>query len=181
MMYPYHITPMDGGRNANRIIVPYMYKDELVGYTSRFLDDRHPKYLNEQQPGYIFGLDFQRPEWNIAIVVEGVFDAISIDGIAVLHNEISEVQAMQLKRVGKEIIVVPDQDKAGLKLIDQALDNSFSVSIPLWDQGIKDVNDAVIEYGKLGTLMYIMKYRKTSSIKIKLAKKALQKRINERV
>jgi hypothetical protein len=181
MMYPYHITPMDGGRNANRIIVPYMYKDKLVGYTSRFLDDRHPKYLNEQQPGYIFGLDFQRPEWNIAIVVEGVFDAISIDGIAVLHNEISEVQAMQLKRVGKEIIVVPDQDKAGLKLIDQALDNSFSVSIPLWDQGIKDVNDAVIEYGKLGTLMYIMKYRKTSSIKIKLAKKALQKRINERV
>jgi len=175
--YQYHITPEDNGRNANRIIVPYMYRNRLVGYTSRFLDDKKPKYLNEQQPGYIFGLDFQQSSWNMAIVVEGIFDAISIDGIAVLHNEISDKQAMQLKQLGKEIIVVPDQDKAGLKLIDQALDNGFSVSIPLWDEDIKDVNDAVIKYGKLGTLLYIMKYKNSSSIKIKLARKALEKRL----
>jgi len=179
--YPYHITPEDKGRNSNRIIVPYMYHNRLVGYTSRFLDDKKPKYLNEQQPGYVFGLDFQHPSWNMAIVVEGIFDAISIDGIAVLHNEISVKQAMQLKQLGKEMIVVPDQDKAGLKLIDQALDNGFSVSIPLWDEDIKDVNDAVIKYGKLGTLLYIMKYKNSSSIKIKLAKKALKKKVNERI
>lgn len=179
--YPYHITPDAKGRNSNRIIVPYMYQHRLVGYTSRFLDNKKPKYLNEQQPGYIFGLDFQKPEWGMAIVVEGIFDAISIDGIAVLHNEISEIQAMQLKQLGKEIIVVPDQDKAGLKLIDQALNNGFSVSIPLWDEGIKDVNDAVVKYGKLGTLLYIMKYKNSSSIKIKLAKKVLVKKINERI
>ena len=177
--YGFMITPRDKARNKNRIIIPYMNKGKIVGYTSRFLDDRIPRYVNEQQPGYVFGLDFQQENWKFAIVTEGILDAISIDGLAVLHNKIGSPQAQQLKQLYRKIIVVPDQDKAGLKLIDDALENGFNVSIPDWgDSSIKDVNDAVVKFGKIATVLKILKYKNSNSLKIKLAKKELERKIN---
>ena len=121
--YDFKITPQEKGRNHRRIVIPYYYADEIVGWTSRYLDDKFPKYINEyQQPGYIFGLEMQKPDWDYIIVVEGVFCAIGIHGVAVLHNEMNEQQIALLRRQGKEVIVVPDQDKAGLTLVDQALE-----------------------------------------------------------
>jgi hypothetical protein len=175
--YSFMITPSDSDRNRNRIIIPYTNKGKIVGYTSRYLDNRTPKYINEQQPGYVFGLDLQRDNWQFAIVTEGVLDAISIDGVAVLHNKISDTQAQQLKQLYREIIVVPDYDRAGLKLIDNALENGFNVSIPKWGSNIKDVNDAVVKYGKIATIMMIIKSKNSSSIKIKLAKKELERKV----
>ena len=178
--YAFMITPEDKGRNKNRIVIPYTNKGKIVGYTSRYLDNKIPKYINEQQKGYLFGLDLQKDNWEYAIVTEGVLDAISISGLAVMHNRISDKQSQQLKQLYREVIVVPDQDKAGLKLIDDALQNGFNVSIPNWGSGVKDVNDAVIKYGKIKTLLMILESKNSSSIKIKLAKKELERRI-ERV
>jgi len=178
--YAFMITPSDGIRNKNRIIIPYTNEGKIVGYTSRFLDNNTPKYINEQQPGYIFGLDLQDDKWKYAIVVEGILDAISIDGLAVLHNKISEEQAYQLKRLYRDIIVVPDQDKAGLKLIDDAIKHGFSVSIPEWDDDIKDVNDAIVRNGKIKTLLEIIKNaNRGAKVKV-LTKIKLEKKI-ERV
>ena len=73
--------------------------------------------------------------------------------------------------------MVPDQDKAGIELIDRAVELGWAVSIPEWPAGCKDVNDAVIKLGRLGALLTIMQSRETSRIKIELRKKALVKRI----
>jgi len=175
--YAFMITPQDSGRNANRIVVPYTNKNKIVGFTSRYLDNKTPKYINEQQQGYVFGLDLQKENWKYVIVTEGIFDAISISGCAVMHNKINDLQAQQLKQQYKEVIVVPDQDKAGLKLIDDAIKYGFNVSIPEWQDDIKDVNDAVVKYGKVKTLLDILQNRSQSSIKIKLAKKTLERRV----
>lgn len=175
--YPFLITPDDAARNKNRIIIPYTYRDKIVGCTSRFLDDRIPKYLNEQQPGYVFGYDFQKRDWQICIVVEGVFDALSIDGCAVLHDDISDVQAQLLAQLNRQIIVVPDYDKAGLKLIDRALELGYSVSLPPWENGVKDLNDAVRRYGKLPVLLSIIQHATNSKIKLELRKKQIVKGI----
>jgi DNA primase len=72
---------------------------------------------------------------------------------------------------------VPDQDKAGLELIDRAVELGWAVSIPAWED-CKDVNDAVKKYGRLGTILSIMQARETSRIKIELQKKALAKRLS---
>jgi DNA primase len=111
--------------------------------------------------------------------MEGIFDALSIGGLAVMHNDISDAQARLIRSLGKEVTVVPDQDKAGLELIDRAVDLGWAVSIPNWEPGIKDVNDAVIKYGKLGTLLTILEARETSKIKIEIRKKQLIKRIEQ--
>lgn len=168
--YPFKISPTEKDRNANRIIIPYYYNKDVVGWTSRYLDSKHPKYINEhQQPGYVFGLEMQKPDWDFIIVSEGTFDAISINGVAILHNEISDVQQALLRRQGKEVIVVPDRDSAGVALVDQALAAGFSVSLPDWGCDIKDINDAVKEYGKIGTLLSIVRNRTTSRIKARVA------------
>ena len=73
--------------------------------------------------------------------------------------------------------MIPDQDKAGLELIDRAVELGWAVSIPDWGKHNKDVNDSVVEHGKLATLMMIMQARETSKIKIELRKKQLVKRL----
>lgn len=175
--YPFMVTPDEEGRQANRVIIPFTYQNKVVGHTSRYLDDRKPKFISEQQSGYLFGVDLQKPEWEVCIVVEGIFDALSISGCALTTNAISDDQAEILKQLNKKIIVVPDQDKSGMDVIDRALDLGFYVSIPEWGVGIKDVNDAVIKYGKLPTLLSILQSATNSKIKTEIKRKQLDKRL----
>ena len=175
--YPFMCTPDAEGRQANRVIIPYTFENKIVGHTSRYLDDRTPKFINEQQQGYVFGYDLQKPEYEVCIVTEGIFDALSINGCALTHNTISEDQAEILKNLNKKIIVVPDQDKTGLQICDRALDLGFYVSIPEWENDVKDVNDSVVKYGKLATLLSILQTATNSKIKIEIKRKQLDKRL----
>jgi hypothetical protein len=174
--YPLLVDKKRGPRD--RIVVPFTYKNRIVGHTSRYLDNRMPKFINSQQPGYVFGYDLQKPHWTSAVVTEGIFDALSISGLAVMHDTISPQQAQLLKQLKRKIIVVPDQDKAGLNIIDAAIENRFAVSIPEWPDDVKDVNDAVIKYGIVDTLMQIHRNAETSKIKIEMYKKRLQRKTN---
>lgn len=171
--YAFMVTPGDEGRFANRIIIPYTYKNEIVGHTSRFCDVQTPKYINEQSPGYIFGIDLQQPEWQYCLLMEGIFDALSIHGCAYMHNTISVEQARTLSLLNRRIIVVPDQDTAGLSVTDRALELGYNVSIPDWGPGVKDVNEAVIKWGKLATVLSIIDAATSSKVKIKLRKQKL--------
>jgi DNA primase len=165
-----------GYGNADRagVVVPFTYNNRIVGSTVRFLDDRNPRYINDFQSGYVFGTDLQHDNWQHVIVVEGVFDALSISGLASMHNEISDAQASLIRALGKEITVVPDQDPAGMKLVDRAVELGWAVSMPNWTD-CKDVNDAVIKHGQLATLLSIMQSRETSRIKIELRKRQIVK------
>jgi DNA primase len=94
-----------------------------------------------------------------------------------MHNTVSDAQARLIRSLGKEVVVVPDQDSAGLELVDRAIELGWSVSIPNWED-CKDVNDAVIKYGRLGTLVSIMAAKENSRLKIELRKRQLAKRLS---
>jgi hypothetical protein len=157
------------------IVIPFTHDNQVVGNCIRFLDDRTPKYLNDMQPGYVFGTDLQRDSWQSVLVMEGVFDALSIGGLAVLHADVNDAQARVIRSLGRAVIVVPDQDAAGMKLVDRAVELGWAVSMPDWGDDVKDVNDAVIKYGRLGALLIIMQAQETSRIKIELRKKQIVK------
>ena len=159
------------------IVIPFTHDNQVVGNCIRFLDDRTPKYLNDMQPGYVFGTDLQRDSWQSVLVMEGVFDALSIGGLAVLHAEINDAQVRVIRSLGREVIVVPDQDAAGMKLVDRAVELGWAVSMPDWGNEVKDVNDAVVKYGKLGALLTIIQSREHSKIKIELRKKNLLRKM----
>ena len=177
--YPLMVQVENDGVHWTRphVVVPFTYDNTIVGYSCRFLDNRMPKYIHDIQPGYVFGTDLQDPAWQFVIVCEGVFDALAISGLAVFHNEISDLQARLIRNLDRQIIVVPDQDQAGVSLIDRAIELGWSVSIPDWPQDVKDINDAVKKYGRLATLLTIMQSRETSKLKIELRKKQLVKRL----
>ena len=159
------------------VIIPFTHDGRIVGHTQRFLDDRKPKYISNSQPGYVFGTDLQHSDWTHVIVTEGIFDALSIGGLAVMHSTVSDEQARLIRRLGKEITVVPDQDLSGMELVDRAVELGWAVSMPPWPDDVKDVNDSVMRYGRLATVLTIFENRETSKIKIELRKKNLVKRL----
>lgn len=176
--YPF-IAFNDEASGRDGILIPFTYDDKVVGHTVRFLDDRRPKYLSESQPGYVFGVDLQKEPWKYVIVSEGIFDALSISGLAVMHSTVSDKQADLINRLNRTVIVVPDQDKAGLDMIDSAIERNWSVSIPLeWPEGCKDINDAVCHYGRSATLLSIIQNAESNRIKIEMNRKRLKKRIS---
>ena len=159
------------------VLIPFTFNNRVVGWSARFLDNKIPKYINHSQPGYVFGTDLQQADWQQVLVMEGIFDALSIGGLAVMHATISDSQARLIRSLGREVTVVPDQDIAGMELVDRAVELGWAVSMPEWPEGCKDVNDAVIKLGRLGALLTIMQAQETSRIKIELRKKQLVKRL----
>jgi len=167
--FPFYWTPKVGF--SNRLIIPFIYKNEIVGWTARAVNDVQPKYLSEQQPGYVFNLDQQQDERDFVIVSEGPFDALSIDGCALLGAEIKDSQNWLLKQLGKEIVLVPDRDHEGPKTVERAIELGWSVSMPNWPEGVKDINDAVVKLGKLATLWLIVSAKESYALKIQLKAK----------
>lgn len=165
--YSYYIDPQN---SRPGIMLPYYYAGRIVGNTCRFYDGRAPKYIKDSQSGYVFNIDAQVPERSVCILVEGEFDAISIGGCAYMGSTISDQQSQLINRLGKRVIVVPDHDAAGLKICDRALELGYSVSIPQWEDDIKDVNDAVARYGRLTTLLSILECATTSQAKVKITR-----------
>jgi DNA primase len=166
----YYWSPSLGYRD--RFIIPFYYEKRIVGWTARsILPNKNPKYLTEVQPGFVYGLDEQSYNKVFAIVCEGQLDAIHIDGCALGGSEISEQQVMLLKQLNKDIIIVPDRDNAGSKLVEQAINLGFSVSMPDWDEDINDIGDAVNKYGRLYTLYSIVNVAEESPLKIRLKAK----------
>ena len=167
--YNFYWSPKIGF--SNRVIIPFTYDGKVVGYTARAISDAKPKYISEQQPGYVFNLDKQQNNRSFVIVCEGPFDAISIDGCALLGAEIKDSQNWLLKQLAKEIVLVPDRDHEGLKTVEQAIELGWSVSMPAWPDGVKDVNDAVVKLGRLSALYLITQGKETNPLKIQLRAK----------
>lgn len=172
--YDFYWTPESAYNLHKRVIVPFTWKNKIIGYSARTFDDSvKPKYHSSYEPNYVFNVDKQKLDSKFVIVVEGPFDAMVIDGVAVLSNECSEIQADIIDSLGREVIVVPDADKAGMKLVNQAIEYGWSVSFPIWQETCKDANDAVSKYGKLFVLKSIIEGKESSRLKIELKKKKL--------
>ena len=166
----YYWSPSLGYRD--RLIIPFYFEKRIVGWTARTITaDKNPKYLTENQPGYVYGLDEQTHNKAFAIVCEGPVDAIHVGGCALTGSEIGDQQALLINRLAKDIVVVPDRDKAGSKLIEAAIDKGWGVSLPEWSEGINDIGDAVSKYGRLYTLYSIASAAETSPLKIRLRAK----------
>jgi DNA primase len=155
-------------RYKDRLIIPLTVEHNIVGYIARKTTQGNPKYLTEHPPHVVFNLDKQGWDRKFVLVFEGSIDAILLGGVAVLTNEISPEQALQINALGRQVIVVPDKDKAGTSMINQAINLGWSVAFPNWDKDIKDAGDAVLRYGRLATMMSIMQNVETNELKIKL-------------
>ena len=155
-----------------RLIIPFYWRGDVVGYTGRLFENiEKVKYVTDVQPGYVFNMDTQDWTRKFVIVTEGPFDAITISGVSILGSEINAIQRDLINNLNRQVIVVPDRDAPGEKLINQAIEFGWSVAFPEWDNNVLDVADAVLKYGRLFTIQSILKSTESSKLKIDLKRK----------
>lgn len=146
-------TPHKKNRLNNRLLLPYYHRDKLVGYTARVVDERlgvKNKYHHVIPDKYIYNLDAQRNyERKYTFIMEGSFDALLCDGIAVQGNDINKSQVQMINSIHTQKIVIPDRDLSGRPLVEIAIQNGWYVTFPPWGKNIKDLTDAARHYGLL--------------------------------
>ena len=174
----FYWSPTDGYQD--RVIVVFKYKNKIVGNTARKVRSGRPKYLSDHHSHFVFNVDEQSEDQKYIFVTEGPFDALAINGVALLTNNIAEQQYRIIQGLGHEVIVIPDQDEAGLNLIKKAIEYGWSVAFPTWDHDVKDVAEAVNRYGKLFVVVDAIKTAQSGSIKINMAKKSFEKKVEEK-
>lgn len=171
----FYWTPEPGF--TDRVILPYFFEGKIVGNTARKIKNGKPKYVSDQHPHFVFNTDEQLEDNKYVFVVEGQFDAYSVDGVGLLTNEVNDQQSRIINALGKKVIVIPDQDIAGLMLIQHAIDNGWSVAFPNWEDDVKDAAQAVERYGKLFVIVDAIKTAQEGEIKITVAKNNLEHKL----
>jgi DNA primase len=155
-----------------RLLIPFYWRGDVVGFTGRMFEKSEKvKYYTDVQPGYVFNMDAQDWARKFVIVTEGPFDAITVSGVSILGSEINDIQRELIDGLNRQVIVVPDRDAPGEKLINQAIEFGWNVAFPEWHESIEDVADAVLKYGRLFTVQSILKTTESSKFKIDLKRK----------
>jgi hypothetical protein len=164
----------------DRVIVPFTWQGRTVGNTARKIRDGKPKYLSDQHPHFVFNFDQQQDNQRYVLVTEGPFDALAVNGVALLTNEIADQQSRIINSLGSEVVVIPDQDRAGLRLFDQAAELNWSIAVPNWEDDVKDCAEAVQRYGQLYVVVDAIMTAHRGPIKIALARQKLEQKLERK-
>lgn len=162
--YPFYLSTGKAKKGANpreqaiakslagRLIIPAFRGENMIYYQARDLTGKSKeKYLSPDAPrsNIIYGMD--RLYENIKsplFVTEGFFDSHLLNGVALMENKLTSQQTELLKRSPRKKVIVPDFKGDCKRLLEDALSAGFGVSIPNWGEA-KDVNEAVLRYGRL--------------------------------
>lgn len=138
-----------------RVIIPIYKDNKLIFWTGRDLTKKAvKKYLNPpvSKENLLYGFDKLNVSDDPLYVVEGWFDAVAIDGVGLLGNEMSKSHVWWLSHSKRRKVYIPDRFGNGAAVAFKALKCGFSISTPNIGQ-CKDISEAVKKYGK----MYVLK------------------------
>lgn len=158
--HDFHVVEPTGDlthkRWLGRVIIPVYRNRELIFWQGRDMTGKQKlKYLSPDvvRESVLFGYDklYSDPSSPL-YVVEGMFDALTVDGVAVFSNKLTKTQIDILNKSPRNKVVIPDKSGSGDVIAKQALDQGWSISIP--DYGnCKDPSEAKNKYG----ILYVMK------------------------
>lgn len=169
----YSTQSVPAGMNK-RFILPYFYNGKIVGFSSRWAvgeQGNQPKYFSKHPTDFIYNLDNQSEDKKYVIVTEGELNAKIIDGVSTSGNEITDVQCQIINQLKKQVILIPDRGRTGMRAVNTAIEQGWSVSFPPWEHTVDDVNEAVLSYGKLTTIKTIIDFSTSNTTKIKVLAK----------
>ena len=149
----------------NRLIFPIInHYGKVIGFGGRSIDSTMPKYLNSPESQVfkkrynLYGLNiFKKQSSKDIILVEGYMDVIGLNNqgiaqaVASLGTSLTNDQAKLLKRYAKNVYICYDEDNAGIKATDRAieilLDEDIKPNIISLEKGL-DPDDFVKKYGR---------------------------------
>lgn len=175
--YPFYISISDDRSVKKwkyRVIYP-IYKDaKLVYYQGRdILGSAIRKYegpaIEKQNVLYNYDAIMTYSKKPL-FVVEGFFDAYGIDGVALIGKNITKAHIYWLNKTNRLKVIIPDREGDGDRIALQALKLGWSVTFPNFGK-CKDVNAAIVKYGKLFVINEIMSNildGKSAELKLKI-------------
>lgn len=163
------IKKSDSGRYydkyRNRLIFPIInHYGKVIGFGGRSIDNAMPKYLNSPESEVfkkrynLYGLNiYKKQNSRDIILVEGYMDVMGLNNqgidiaVASLGTALTHDQAKLLKRYADNIYICYDQDSAGIKATDRAieilLDEDIKAKVIKLEDGL-DPDEFVKKYGK---------------------------------
>lgn len=146
-------------RYLNRVIIPYFRENKIIYWQARRIDEeKKNRYLNSPvaRDAVMYGYD-RLYDYDPAplFVSEGVFDAMTLDGVCILGSSLNQAKCEVLKKSRRRIIFVIDRDRTGGSLAEQVLENGWELSFV--DRRTADANDSVQRFGLPFTIYTLMK------------------------
>lgn len=149
----------------DRIIFPIInHFGKVIGFGGRAVSGQMPKYLNSPESSIfkkrynLYGLNiYKRQKRKELILVEGYMDVIALNNhgldiaVASLGTALTIDQAKLMKRYSDDIYICYDQDKAGVKATEKAIEIFHEIgvnpSVIVLDDG-NDPDDFIKAKGK---------------------------------
>jgi hypothetical protein len=141
----------------NRLIIPFYRYGKLIYWQGRTIVNDRLRYLNCDTPkeAVIFNIDklytlVDRP----LFVTEGVFDAIHVNGVALIGSKLNEAKIELLKQSQRELIFVVDYDKNGCTLAESVI--KYNLGRLAFPPKRFDIDSSIKKYGKLWTYFQLV-------------------------
>ena len=172
--HPYIMWSEDRGhRFHRRLIIPFMYDGDIVGYTARLVDPcaKKDRYVTHSPNSgkYVFNLDALFKKRKYVFINESPIDAIIYDGVATMNFEPSYKQVQLINNFPGKKIVIPDFGSGGKRMVDTAIKNDWGVFFPDWNKGF-DLGQASQMYGRLFVAQHIIRNYISNPVTIKIKK-----------
>lgn len=156
--YPFMISPGDR-KWGTRLIIPVFKDRRPIYFMGRDMLDQSPsKYINcdVTRENVLFGFDrlFEHTDQPL-YVFEGIFDAMTMNGVAVLQNHMTKGQIKWLNKSSRRKVIVPDFKGDGHMLAEEGIQQGWQVAFP--DIGsCKDINEAMCTFGRIFVIKSIV-------------------------
>ncbi len=157
--YPFYFS-LDA-KLLNFVIIPFYRNGKIIYWQGRNYSNPSSKkgrYENctESKENVIFNFDelFRGGDAPL-FVTEGVFDALPLNGLALLGSKINEAKLEIFKKSKRDLIFVIDKDKNGRFVAEKAIENGWKITFA--PQFTDDVNKSIITYGKCWTIFELFK------------------------
>lgn len=139
-----------------RLIIPIYYNNEVVFYQGRDLtDSAQLKYISPavNRSNILYGYhNIEEKSNECLFVVEGWFDAVNLNGVAIFGNKLTQQQINLLNRTNRTKVVIPDRHGNGQLLANQALSLGWKISTLDLNDDCKDVSASIQKHGMLFTI-----------------------------
>jgi hypothetical protein len=147
-----------------RIIIPtYKNNGDLMYWQARiFFGESNKKYLSasvENSGAVIYGtenINNEKYKDRPLYITEGFFDSWHVNGVAIITNNMKTSKIKLLERNKRDKVVIPDYNRDGMNLADQAINEGWGISLPAYLPH-RDICSAINHFGKLYVLKTIIK------------------------
>lgn len=142
------------------LIVPFFRNGKIIYWQGRSYKknvSKKDRYNNCTEPkeNVIFNMDELFRGSGPLFVSEGVFDAIPLNGIALIGSKIPEAKIEFLKKSKRDLIFIIDKDANGRSVAETALENGWKITFA--PQFTEDVNNSIITHGSCWTIHQLFK------------------------